>query len=46
MKDKKVFIPNDNIKELEKLDSDLKNNIEFIGVNNYEEIYKELFCKE
>jgi ATP-dependent Lon protease len=40
---KKLFIPNENIKELDKLDKDLKDSIEFIGVNNYEEIYKELF---
>ena len=40
---KKLYIPKDNIKETEKLDNDLRESIEFIGVDNYEEIYKELF---
>ncbi len=40
---KKLYIPKDNLKELESLDKDLKESIEFIGVDNYEEIYKELF---
>ena len=40
---KKLFIPKDNLKEVEKLDKDLINSITFVGVSNYEEIYKELF---
>ena len=40
---KKLFIPIDNLKEVEKFDKDLISSIEFIGVSNYEEIYKELF---
>ena len=40
---KKLYIPIDNLKEVERLDKDLKENIEFIGVSNYLEIYKDLF---
>ena len=40
---KKLYIPNSNMIEVEKLDKDLRESIKYIGVNNYEEIYRELF---
>ena len=38
-----LFIPKHNIKDIEKLESDLVNSIKFIPVSNFEEIYKEIF---
>ena len=40
---KKMYIPIGNKKELESLDTDLKDNIEFVSVSNYEQIYKDIF---
>ena len=40
---KTLFIPKDNLREVERLDKDLSESIKFVGVSNYEEIYKELF---
>ena len=40
---KTLYIPKDNINDIEWLDDDLKNNINFIEVSNYIEIYKEIF---
>lgn len=40
---KKMFIPKDNLDDIEWLDDDIKNSIKFIGVSNYQEIYKEIF---
>ena len=40
---KKVFIPYDNIPDLENISEKVKNNLEISPVKNYEEIYKELF---
>lgn len=40
---KKMYIPNDNLKDVEWLDDDIKESIKFIGVSNYSEIYKEIF---
>ena len=39
----KLFIPKENLNDVEWLEPELKDNIEFIGVTNYEEIYKEIF---
>ena len=39
----KFFIPEDNKNEIEKLDSNLIENIKYIPVSNYKEIYKSLF---
>lgn len=39
---KKVFIPNDNQKDLEELEENIKEDLTFILVNNYNEILKEL----
>ena len=39
----KIYIPFENLKDVEWLEPELKNNITFIGVNNYKEIYKEIF---
>ncbi len=40
---KTLYIPKDNVNDIEWLDDDLKNNINFIEVSNYIEIYKEIF---
>lgn len=40
---KKVYIPYDNLKDINILTDEIKNNIEFIPVKNYSEIYKDLF---
>ena len=39
----KIFIPKDNTKDLEELDKEIKDNIEFVKVTNYKEILKEVF---
>ncbi len=39
----KLFLPYDNISDVEWLENDLKNNISFIPVKNYFDIYDELF---
>ena len=39
----KLYIPKDNMDDVNYLDADLRNAIDFIGVSNYEEIYEELF---
>ena len=41
----KLYIPKDNMNEIESLDDDLKDNIKFIPVSNYEDIYIDLFQK-
>ena len=38
-----VFIPKDNIKDLEDIDVELQEKIKIIPVSNYMEIYKEIF---
>ena len=40
---KKMYIPKDNLNDIEWLDDDIKSSIEFVGVSNYLEIYKEIF---
>lgn len=40
---KKIFIPKENEKDLDEILDDVKKEIKFIFVNNYKEIYKELF---
>lgn len=40
---KKVFIPKDNIKDLEKVPEEIKDNLEIIPVALYSEIYKNIF---
>lgn len=40
---KKVFIPKDNIKDLEEVPEEIKNNLEIIPVALYSEIYKNIF---
>ena len=39
----KLFVPYDNINDVEWLESDLKNNINFIPVKTYFDIYNQLF---
>ncbi len=38
-----VFIPSSNIKDLEELEKEIKDKINFIPVSNYKEIYNHLF---
>ena len=38
-----MYIPIENMKDVEWLEPELKDNIKFIGVKNYKEIYKEIF---
>ena len=38
-----LYLPKDNYNDVEELDNELKNNIKFVFVSNYEEIYKEIF---
>ena len=40
---KKVFIPKDNIKDLEEVPNEIKKNLEIIPVSLYSEIYKNIF---
>ncbi|MBR2712311.1 MAG: endopeptidase La [Bacilli bacterium] len=40
---KKIFIPKSNDKDLEELPKEVKDNIKIILVDNYKDIYKELF---
>ncbi len=40
---KKVFVPKENEKDLDEIPEEIKKDIEFILVDNYLEIYKELF---
>jgi ATP-dependent Lon protease len=41
----KIFIPKDNESDMDLIPDEIKNNINIILVNNYSEIYKELFQK-
>ena len=40
---RKVFIPKENEKDLDEIPEEIKNDLEFVLVNNYMDIYKELF---
>ena len=40
---KKLFIPYDNISDVEWLENDLKNNINFVPIKSYFDVYDELF---
>lgn len=40
---KKVFIPKENEKDLTKVPEEIKNNLEYILVENYKEVYEKLF---
>ena len=39
----KVYIPRSNFKDLEEVDSEVINKLEIVLVDNYIEIYKDLF---
>lgn len=43
LKLEKLFIPKDNMNDIEWLEKDLRNNIEFVPVSNYLEIYEKIF---
>ena len=43
---RKIFIPFDNIKDLDEIKEEIKESIEFIPVKNYKEIYKNILEKE
>lgn len=40
---KKVIIPKDNESDIDEIPDEIRKNIEYIPVNNYEEIYKTIF---
>ena len=40
---KKIFIPYENEKDLDEIPEEIKNDIKFILVKNYQQIFKELF---
>ena len=40
---KKVFIPLENERDLDEIPEDIKNDIKFVCVNNYNEIYENIF---
>ena len=39
----KLFIPSNNISEISYIDKDLTDNINYIAVNDYKEIYEMIF---
>ena len=43
---KKIFIPLDNEKDLEEIPDNIKKDIKFIKVNNYMDIFKEIFINK
>ncbi|MBQ8534718.1 MAG: endopeptidase La [Bacilli bacterium] len=43
---RKVFIPIENEKDLDEIPEDIRNDIKFIAVKNYMDIYKNIFCGE
>lgn len=43
---KRVFIPKENERDLDEIPENIKNDIKFIIVKDYLDIYKELFCDE
>ena len=43
---RKVFIPVENEKDLDEIPEDIRNDIKFIAVKNYMDIYKNIFCGE
>ena len=43
---KKIYIPVGNKNDLDELPSEVKNNIEFVLVSNYKEIYKDVFYEK
>lgn len=40
---KTLYIPEDNKNDINWLEKDLKNSIEFVTINNYEELFKKIF---
>ena len=40
---KKVFIPKENEKDLDEIPEEVKHDIEFVMVQNYTDIYEQLF---
>ena len=40
---KKIIIPTENEKDLDEIPDDVKNNIKFVFVKNYQDVYNELF---
>ena len=40
---KKIIIPYDNIADIDEIPEEIKNNLEYIPVKNYEEIFKLVF---
>ena len=40
---KKIFIPNENLVDLDEIPEEVKKDIKFISVNTYKEIYGKLY---
>ena len=40
---KKIIIPYDNYSDVEELPKEIKDNIKYIGVKNYKEVFKYIF---
>ena len=40
---RKIYLPKDNEKNLDKIPDELRKEIEFIFVENYSDIYKQIF---
>ena len=42
---KTIIIPEDNINDLDEVPNEIKNDIKYITVKNYQEVYKYIFHK-
>ena len=40
---KTLYLPDENLYDTTWIENDIKNNIEFVPINNYKEIYDRLF---
>ena len=40
---KTLYLPSENLYDTAWIENDIKNNIEFVPINNYKEIYDKLF---
>ena len=43
---KRIFIPKDNEKDLDEIPKEIRNDVKFISVKNYQELYKKIFQKK
>ena len=42
---RKIFLPQENVKDLDEVPDDIKQDIDFTFISNYYEIYQKLFNK-